>query len=63
MTLVHPSHIFSGTTSLFNGERRSKSDPRFDVLGTVDELNAHLGSGSAGLNSKKLNHGNIFDYC
>jgi cob(I)alamin adenosyltransferase len=33
-----------GTTGLFGGERVSKSDPRLECLGTLDELSAHLGS-------------------
>jgi len=32
-----------GTTSLYSGERRSKSDETFDCLGHQDELNAVLG--------------------
>jgi cob(I)alamin adenosyltransferase len=32
-----------GTTALATGERRSKSDLRFEAIGTVDELNAHVG--------------------
>lgn len=32
-----------GETSLFGGSRRSKGDPRVEVYGTVDELNAVLG--------------------
>lgn len=32
-----------GKSSLFNGERRPKSDAIFEALGTVDELNANLG--------------------
>jgi cob(I)alamin adenosyltransferase len=31
-----------GTTSLIGGERVSKSDPRVEAYGTVDELSAHL---------------------
>lgn len=33
----------TGQTSLLGGTRVSKSDPRLDTYGTVDELNAHLG--------------------
>ena len=33
-----------GTSALATGERRSKSDLRFDAIGTVDELNAHVGA-------------------
>lgn len=32
-----------GTTALATGERRPKSDIRFAAIGTVDELNAHVG--------------------
>lgn len=32
-----------GSTSLYNGERRSKADPVFEALGHTDELNAQLG--------------------
>ena len=32
-----------GTTSLYNGERRCKSDVIFSVLGDLDELSAHIG--------------------
>lgn len=32
-----------GTTSLVGGTRVSKSDPRLDAYGTIDELNSHLG--------------------
>lgn len=32
-----------GTSALFNAQRCSKSDPVFDVLGTIDELNSSLG--------------------
>jgi len=47
-TKVKKSTIYTktgdqGTTSLFSGDRRPKSDPIFGVLGTIDELNASLG--------------------
>lgn len=32
-----------GTSGLFGGERLPKSHPLFDLIGTIDELNAHLG--------------------
>ncbi|MCC6423859.1 MAG: cob(I)yrinic acid a,c-diamide adenosyltransferase [Phycisphaerales bacterium] len=32
-----------GTTGLIGGQRLSKSDPRLDTYGTLDELNASLG--------------------
>ena len=32
-----------GSTSLYTGERRPKTDPVFDALGDVDELNSHFG--------------------
>lgn len=33
----------TGTSALGSGERRSKSDLRFEAIGTIDELNATLG--------------------
>jgi cob(I)alamin adenosyltransferase len=32
-----------GSSALGTGERRSKADPRFEAIGTVDELNAMIG--------------------
>ncbi len=33
----------AGSSVLFNGERRSKRDAHFCALGSIDELNSHLG--------------------
>lgn len=33
----------SGTTSLYNGDRVAKHSMRMQCIGTVDELNAHIG--------------------
>lgn len=33
----------AGMTSLYTGERRSKTDPIFEALGDIDELNASIG--------------------
>lgn len=41
-----------GTTSLANGERISKTDMLFEVIGTIDELNSWIG-----LVISKLEHG------
>ena len=32
-----------GTTSLVGGKRVSKTDPRLDAYGTIDELNSFIG--------------------
>lgn len=32
-----------GTSGLIGGERRLKSDPRFEAIGTIDEANAAIG--------------------
>lgn len=36
-----------GASSLFNGERRAKTDPFFAALGDIDEVNACIGLASA----------------
>lgn len=36
-----------GSTGLFGGQRVSKADPRIECYGTVDELNAAIGSAAA----------------
>lgn len=41
-----------GTSGLANGERLAKSDPLFEVIGTVDELNAWLGLVNVGLSQE-----------
>lgn len=33
----------TGQSSLADGSRRSKTDPAFEAIGAVDELNSHLG--------------------
>ena len=32
-----------GTTSLYNGERKPKTDITFEVLGQIDHLNSQIG--------------------
>lgn len=45
-----------GTTGLIGGTRVSKSDPRLEAYGTVDELNSHIGMLiSLGLSEKDTN--------
>lgn len=41
-----------GETGLFGGERVSKSDPRIEAYGTVDELNATVGVALAALEGR-----------
>ena len=46
--MVHINRVYTGggdtgETSLVDGSRRSKADPRFEVVGTCDELNAVFG--------------------
>lgn len=44
----------SGTTALFGGRRVPKFDPRVQAYGTLDELNAHLGTVRASLDDPAL---------
>jgi len=46
--MVRITRVYTGTgdkgeTSLVDGSRRSKADPRLEAVGTCDELNALLG--------------------
>ena len=43
-----------GETSLLGGKRVSKDDIRIEAYGTVDELNAHIGSLISELNNEKM---------
>ena len=48
-----------GSSGLGSGERRSKSDPRFEAIGTVDELNAQIGMARLHENSLGVEIGTI----
>lgn len=43
-----------GETSLFDGTRVPKSDPRVEVYGAIDELNAHVGVARAAAKDETL---------
>ena len=45
-----------GTTGLIGGSRISKSDPRLECYGTIDELNAALGVAAISLDQTLLKH-------
>jgi len=54
----------SGESSLADGTRLSKTDPRFEAMGTIDELNSHLGVLLAALpegSHKRLLQQSLFD--
>jgi len=46
----------AGTTSLFSGERVAKYHPRVMAYGSVDELNAHLGSARSSSPLPQVDH-------
>ena len=49
----------NGTTSLVGGKRVSKTDPRLDAYGTIDELNSFIGLMLSTMDSKAENPENI----
>lgn len=48
-----------GTTSLVGGKRVSKTDPRLDAYGTIDELNSFIGLMLATMDGKAESEENI----
>lgn len=48
-----------GTTSLVGGKRVSKTDPRLDTYGTIDELNSFIGLMLSVMDNKAENPQNI----
>ena len=49
----------NGTTSLVGGKRVSKTDPRLDAYGTIDELNSFIGLMQSVMNNKAESAENI----
>ena len=49
----------NGTTSLVGGKRVSKTDPRLDAYGTIDELNSFIGLMLSTMDGKAENPENI----
>ena len=56
ITKVHTGTGDTGETSLASGERVSKSNPRVDFYGTIDELNAVIGMVQAELERVETHH-------
>ena len=56
ITKVHTGGGDKGETSLGSGERVSKSNPRVDFYGTIDELNSVIGMVRAELNRVDTHH-------
>ncbi|MBO4268753.1 MAG: cob(I)yrinic acid a,c-diamide adenosyltransferase [Bacteroidaceae bacterium] len=48
-----------GTTSLVGGKRVSKTDPRLEAYGTIDELNSFIGLMLSAMDGKAETAGNI----
>jgi cob(I)alamin adenosyltransferase len=55
VTRVYTKSGDAGETSLVDGSRVSKADPRVAAYGDVDELNSMLGVARAGLADRELN--------
>ena len=56
ITKVHTGGGDTGETSLASGERVSKSNPRGDFYGTIDELNSVIGMVRAELGRVDTHH-------
>ncbi len=56
ITKVHTGGGDGGNTSLASGDRVSKSHPRIDLVGTIDELNSMVGMARAELNRLETRH-------
>jgi cob(I)alamin adenosyltransferase len=53
-TVVYTKTGDDGTTSLVDGSRKMKNDPRIEVYGTVDELNSWIGIVRSSINFEML---------
>ncbi|MDP6906616.1 MAG: ATP:cob(I)alamin adenosyltransferase [Candidatus Thalassarchaeaceae archaeon] len=56
ITKVHTGGGDKGNTSLLSGNRVSKSHPRIELVGTIDELNSVVGLVRAELNRQSATH-------